>query len=142
MDFKDLKDRLHNTDPRVRVETLRVLAMLEETRALEILSCSFIRMTPMSACATLRSGPGTSSGRPRNAATIPKPPSRNTSNAAHARIWSSWSSMAQYPIPLLTLPSGMMWRWRVPNGKQVDTVKDDDPPDDDTGLLDAGLRGF
>ena len=35
MDFHDLKNRLHDSDPRVRVETLRVLAMLEETRALE-----------------------------------------------------------------------------------------------------------
>lgn len=35
MDFDELTGRLHDDNPRVRVETLRVLAMLEETRALE-----------------------------------------------------------------------------------------------------------
>jgi hypothetical protein len=35
MDFDELTSRLHEDDPRVRVEALRMLAMLEETRALD-----------------------------------------------------------------------------------------------------------
>lgn len=35
MELESLADRLRDPDPRVRVETLRILAMVEETRALE-----------------------------------------------------------------------------------------------------------
>jgi len=35
MELEQLTDRLRNPDPRIRVETLRILAMVEETRALD-----------------------------------------------------------------------------------------------------------
>ena len=41
MDFNELTSRLHDDSPRVRVETLRVLAMLEETRALEAILITY-----------------------------------------------------------------------------------------------------
>lgn len=41
MDIDHLAERLRDPDPRVRVETLRILAMVEETRALEAIRWIF-----------------------------------------------------------------------------------------------------
>jgi len=142
MDFSELKNRLHDMNPRVRVESLRVLAMLEETRALENILHVY-KNDPDERVRHVAKWAG-------NIIWQAKERGHSTEDAIEAHfkrrkrpdveqmvVDGATSDMASDPALSLGVDAARQ-KW-----DHVDAIKGDSPfgnDDDDTALLDAGLR--
>lgn len=142
MDFRELKNRLHDSNPRVRVETLRVLAMLEETRALENIVMVYKndpdeRVRHVAKWAGNIIWQAQERGHSTEAA-IKAHFKRSTRPDLEQMVIDGATSDAASDPALSLRVEAARQQW-----DQVDAIKGESPfgkADDDTALLDAGLR--